>query len=67
MNEIIFLLKHDIGRGYVAQALGASIITQSDNLDRLKLEIRDAVRCHFPDKQLHHNRILLVTEEGMTV
>ncbi|MGL4502089.1 MAG: 2-oxoisovalerate dehydrogenase E1 subunit beta [Planktothrix sp.] len=67
MNEIIFLVKHDIEGGYVAQALAASIITQADDLDRLKLEIRDAVRCHFPDKQLHPSMIRLVTEEGMTV
>ncbi|MEX6776206.1 2-oxoisovalerate dehydrogenase E1 subunit beta [Limnospira fusiformis] len=66
MNEIIFWVECDAEEGYVAQALGESIITQADNLDRLKLEVRDAVRCHFPDEELHPRMIRLVTEDGMT-
>lgn len=67
MNEIIFLVEQDVEEGYVAQALGVSIITQADNLDMLKLEVRDAVHCHFTDKQLHPNIIRLVTKERMTL
>lgn len=50
MNEIIFLVESDIEQGYIAQALGASIITQADDLESLKQEIKDAVHCHFPDQ-----------------
>nr|WP_017306618.1 hypothetical protein [Spirulina subsalsa] len=67
MNEIIFWVKCDAEEGYIAQALGESIITQADNLDRLKLEVRDAVRCHFPDEELHPPMIRLVTEDGITL
>ncbi|EKD10619.1 hypothetical protein [Limnospira platensis] len=65
MNEIIFWVECDAEEGYVAKALGESIITQADNLDRLKLEVRDAVRCHFPDEELRPKiiRLHIVTEE----
>ena len=65
MNEIIFLVEHDVEEGYVAQALGVSIITQADDLDRLKIEIRDAVHCHFPNEELRPKiiRLHIVTEE----
>jgi hypothetical protein len=49
MTEIIFLVEADIEGGYVAQALGASIITEAEDLPTLKIEIKDAVHCHFPD------------------
>lgn len=35
MTEIIFLVELDIDGGYIAQALGESIITQADDLDTL--------------------------------
>ncbi|MCT7955186.1 2-oxoisovalerate dehydrogenase E1 subunit beta [Laspinema palackyanum] len=65
MNEIIFLVEHDVEEGYVAQALGVSIITQADNLDMLKLEVRDAVHCHFPNEELRPKiiRLHIVQEE----
>ncbi|MBO0351161.1 2-oxoisovalerate dehydrogenase E1 subunit beta [Phormidium pseudopriestleyi FRX01] len=65
MNEIIFLVEHDVEEGYVAQALGVSIITQADNLDMLKLEVRDAVSCHFPNEELRPKiiRLHIVKEE----
>ena len=57
MTEIIFLVELDEDGGYVAQALGESIITQADDLDTLKGEVRDAVHCHFPDEKLRHKII----------
>ena len=67
MNEIIFLVEHDIESGYVAQALGESIITQADNLESLKQEIKDAVHCHFPDRASRPKiiRLHIVQEEVM--
>lgn len=52
MTEIIFLVESDLEGGYIAQALGESIITQADDLESLKQEIKDAVHCHFIDKTL---------------
>jgi hypothetical protein len=65
MTEIIFLVEPDDDGGYVAQALGESIITQADDLDTLKGEVRDAVHCHFPDENLRPKiiRLHIVQEE----
>lgn len=31
----------------MAQAIGQSIFTQADDMQSLKTQVRDAVRCHF--------------------
>ena len=51
MNEIIFLVEEDIEGGYIAKALGKSIITQGETLEELKKNIKDAVNCHFEENQ----------------
>jgi hypothetical protein len=50
MTEIVFTIEEDPDGGFVAQAVGQAIITQAEDLDRLRDMIRDAVRCHFPDE-----------------
>jgi len=47
MNELIFLVEEADEGGYIAKALGESIVTQSETLGELKEIIKDAVRCHF--------------------
>lgn len=37
--------------GYIASAIGQSIITEADTLDELKANIRKATVCHFDDGQ----------------
>ena len=59
MTEIIFLVETDDDGGYVAQALGQSIITQAEDLETLKKEVKDAVHCHFPDETLRPKIIRL--------
>ena len=50
MREIIFEVEQDeIDGGYVATALGHSIVTQGDTLEELRTMVRDAVQCHFGD------------------
>jgi predicted RNase H-like HicB family nuclease len=50
VSEIIFQVESDeIDGGYVATALGHSIVTQGDTLDELRTMVRDAVQCHFSD------------------
>lgn len=47
MNEIIFLVEDAIEGGYTARSLSESIFTQGEDLDELRLNIKDAVDCHF--------------------
>jgi predicted RNase H-like HicB family nuclease len=68
MNEIFFLVEEALEGGYNARAIGEAIFTQGDTLDELKINIRDAVQCHFDDD--HRPKIIrlhLVKEEIITV
>lgn len=47
MNEIIFLVEDAVEGGYTARSLGESIFTEGENIDELRVNIRDAVDCHF--------------------
>lgn len=51
MSEIIFVIEDAAEGGFVARALGASIVTEADTLDGLRAAIRDAVQCHFDDAE----------------
>ena len=50
MTEIVFLVEDDPEGGLSARALNASIYTQADDLDDLRRQVLDAVRCHYPDE-----------------
>ncbi len=50
MNEIIFEVREDEAEGgFVAHALGHSIITQAETWEDLRAKVKDAVRCHFDE------------------
>lgn len=50
MNEIIFEIREEEAEGgFVARALGHSIVTQAETWEALRTNVRDAVRCHFDD------------------
>ena len=50
MNEIIFEIREDeTDGGFVARALGHSIVTQAETWEELRTNVRDAVRCHFEE------------------
>ncbi len=51
MKEIIFLIENDIGGGFTAKALGESIFTEGDTLEKLKENIKDAIKCHFDNEE----------------
>ena len=51
MSEIVFLVEDAVEGGYNARALGESIFTQAETLDELRINIRDAVHCHFEPGQ----------------
>lgn len=46
MSEIVFVVEDAPEGGYTARALGASIVTEADDMAELREAIRDAVRCH---------------------
>jgi len=68
MNEVFFLVEESLEGGYIARALGESIFTEADNMDDLKINIKEAVHCHFDeDKMPKIIRIHSVKEELLTV
>lgn len=49
MTELLFIVEEAAEGGYVAHAVGASIVTEADDLEQLRTMVRDAVRCHFEE------------------
>lgn len=52
MTELLFLVEEAPEGGYTARAVGASIVTEADDLPGLRTMVRDAVRCHFDPADL---------------
>ena len=52
MNEIIFVVEEAPEGGFIAKAVGTSIVTEADTVAGLHTQVRDAVRCHFETLQL---------------
>lgn len=68
MGELIFIVEEAPEGGYTARALNASIFTEADTLADLHDEVRDAVRCHFDERQAPKIiRLHFVREEVITV
>lgn len=65
MNEIIFIIKESPEGGFEAEALGYSIFTEADDTASLKINIKDAVACHFEDDRARPKiiRLHFVREE----
>lgn len=47
MKEITFLVEYAPEGGYTARALGYSIFTEADSLPELRMNIKEALACHF--------------------
>ncbi len=47
MKELIFLVEDAPEGGYTARALGEPIFTEADTAEKLRENVRDAVRTHF--------------------
>ena len=50
MSEVVFVVEEAPEGGFVARGLGASIVTEADTMDDLRVSVRDAVRCHFDEE-----------------
>ena len=68
MSELIFLVGSAQEGGWTARALGESIFTDADSMEELRLNVRDAVSCHF-DEGLAPPviRLHIVTDEVLAV
>jgi len=67
-QEIIFLVEEAPEGGYTARALGHSIFTEGEDLNEIRSNVRDAVRCHFEDKEMPRViRLHIVKDEVMAV
>lgn len=66
MREIIFVVNESVDGGYEAEALGLSIFTEADTWDDLKVNIVDAVTCHFDDEVKRIIRMHFVKDEVLT-
>lgn len=53
MNELIFIIEESLDGGYEAEVVGASIFTEAETIEELKESMKDAVRCHFDEKDMH--------------
>jgi len=47
MTEIHFVVEEAPEGGVIARAVGADIFTEADDMEALRAQVRDAVRCHF--------------------
>lgn len=66
MTEIIFVVENPDEGGYTAKALDHSIYTAGETLDELRENIKDAVRCHFDEKDRPRlARLHMVRDEVM--
>jgi hypothetical protein len=66
MQEIIFVINESSEGGYEAAALGLSIFTEADTWSDLKVNIIEAVSCHFDDNVQRIVRMHFVKEEVLT-
>ncbi|MHB8868977.1 MAG: 2-oxoisovalerate dehydrogenase [Thermoleophilia bacterium] len=68
MNEIIFLVEEAPEGAYTAQALGASIFTETEALADLERQVRDTGLVHFDDADCPRIiRLHFVREEVIAV
>jgi hypothetical protein len=50
MSEIVFeITEDDTDGGFIARALGHSIVTEADTWEELRTNVREAVRCYFDE------------------
>jgi predicted RNase H-like HicB family nuclease len=50
MNELVFEVTQEADGGFVAEALGESIITQADTWEELRTNVREVVQAFYFDR-----------------
>jgi hypothetical protein len=64
MHELVFEVTQEADGGYVAEALGESIVTQANTWDELRANVREAVTAFYFDQPAPKRlRLHLVRDE----
>ena len=64
MQDLVFEVTQDADGGYVAEALGESIITEADTWEKLRSNVREAVKAFYFDQPAPRSiRLHLVRDE----
>ena len=64
MKEIVFEVTQEADGGYVAEALGESIFTEADTWEKLRANVREAVKAFYFDQPSPKSiRLHLVRDE----
>ena len=64
MSELVFSVTQEADGGFVAEALGESIITQADTWEELRVNVREAVMAFYFDQPAPQRlRLHLVRDE----
>ncbi len=64
MTEIIFVVEDAPEGGLIARALGESIFTEAETVEELKINVKEAVECHFDAESMPKMiRLHMVKEE----
>lgn len=64
MKELVFDVIQEADGGYVAEALGESIITEADTWEKLRTNVREAVKAFYFDQPAPTSiRLRLVRDE----
>ncbi len=63
MTGIIFIVEESAEGGFEAKALGESIFTNGESIDELKINIKEAIKCHFEKDPPEIVRLHFIKEE----
>jgi hypothetical protein len=47
VTELLFVVEEADECGFIARGVGADIFTEADTLDELRVNVHEAVDCHF--------------------
>ncbi len=68
MKEVFFVVEEALEGGFTAKALGESIFTEAETMEELRVNVKEAVECHFDtDKMPKLIRLHFVKEEVIAV
>ena len=68
MKEVFFVVEESIEGGNIAKALGESLFTEAETIEELRINVKEAVECHFDaDNMPRLIRLHMVKEEVIAV
>lgn len=68
MTEVIFIVEDALEGGFVARALGQSIVTEANTIEELRENVKEAVECHFDSAEMPKMiRLHMVKEEVIAI